>query len=336
MLHFGGIADQELDAVAGETHPAGRFRRRHGQVHQALEGGVLLLHSFAVRFIDGFDGSHQAGFGKLHIGIRREREGHGVPDIVGARHLTEQGAGLEENRVRESHDAAGRLEVGVAAGYLHEVEAHQPDFEDIAGHAGDCDAVADAQSVAADQEKVSDDRYDHVLKRDRQARGQESGVSGQRAELVDQPYDDRRGNDAGDHHAPHEEKLFAAPRVAHVAEGATAPEFRNAENHQDCEDEPDGTEQQIAGSRAVTLPRGLALVHQAAARDIDLESMLAQWNHSGRHLFETCAQGFNLLTVGVHLLHGLGGGIVHGGVAAADGGREIGDNRGAEVIETLA
>src|SRR5262249_24588008 len=156
---------------------------------------------------------------------------------------------------------------------------------------GDGDAVADTQAVAADQEKVRNDRYDHVLKRDCQAGSQESGVGGQRAELVDQPHDDCRSNDAGDYDAPQEEKLLAAPRVAHVAKGATAPEFRNDENDQDCEDQPEGTDQQIARGRAVTPPGDFALVDEAAARDINLESMLAQRNHNGRCLFETCAQG---------------------------------------------
>ena len=65
LLHFGGIADEELKAVAGEAQPAYWFRRRHGQINQALEGGVLLLDSFAVRFVDRFDSRHQAGFGRV-------------------------------------------------------------------------------------------------------------------------------------------------------------------------------------------------------------------------------------------------------------------------------
>src|SRR6267142_571835 len=100
--------------------------------------------------------------------------------VVGCFISAEQGTGMEENRIRESDDTTGGLEVGGASGHLHEVEAHQADFEDIASHAGDGDAVAHAQAVAADLEKVGDDRYDDVLKRDRQAGGQESGVRGQR------------------------------------------------------------------------------------------------------------------------------------------------------------
>jgi hypothetical protein len=58
LLHFGGIAKEKLDAVASETQPSDWFRRRHRQVYQALEGGVLLLDSFTVRLVDSFDGRH--------------------------------------------------------------------------------------------------------------------------------------------------------------------------------------------------------------------------------------------------------------------------------------
>ena len=84
---------------------------------------VLLLDSFAVRLVDSFGGRHQPVLGGLRVVIRRKSKCDGVPDIIGTRHLAENSAGLEENRIRESDDATGGLKAGVAARHFHEIQA---------------------------------------------------------------------------------------------------------------------------------------------------------------------------------------------------------------------
>ena len=85
--------------------------------------------------------------------------------------LVETCGGLEDDRVREDDYAACGLNVVAAAAHLHEMNANEANIEDIAGDSGDLHTIADADSVASDQEEVAGYGENDILQCDCYAGG---------------------------------------------------------------------------------------------------------------------------------------------------------------------
>ena len=111
------------------------------------------------------------------------------------------------------------------------MNAYQPDLDNFSGHAGNLHAIADAQSVFADQEEVSDDGDNYVLQGDCHTCSKQTGEGHSRSELGCERENDDYCNRDPEHNPAQQEKLVSATSVVNVAERGTAPNL-SQDNHQ--------------------------------------------------------------------------------------------------------
>src|SRR5579863_6478144 len=122
---------------------------------------VLALDTLAIAREDLVDGLEQAFFGEAIIAVGRQRERDLIPDKIGPGNLLEKvSTRLKDDRIGEDDDTPGGLAIVIVAAEFHQRQLHQPDIDDIAGHARDLHAIANLDAEFADEEEISRQRQD--------------------------------------------------------------------------------------------------------------------------------------------------------------------------------
>src|SRR5579871_1757973 len=220
-----GVADNELEhGGVGELQARLGLGRTQGDFEAALSVVELALDDPAILFENRFDNGAELFLDKLVVAFWRQGDGDFVPGIFGSGQLLEKWrTGLKENGVGEHDDATGWIKLDARAGEFHQIEAHEADVDHVAGHAGDADAVADANAVAADDEEICGDREQDCLQADGDTGGDEPSKCRERTEFADKSHDEHDADEEADDEAPHQEELAATARFVNVAEDEPAP-----------------------------------------------------------------------------------------------------------------
>jgi hypothetical protein len=127
------------------------------------------------------------------------------------------------------------MQVSAGAGEFGKVDAHQSDIDNRTGDSGDGDAIAAANAVAANQERLCNYGQDHVLQGHRDAGSQQAGVSGKGPNLAYKAEHDDDCDRAGHHYTAYRQELRAAAHVADAAESNATPHRGNHDHRADRE-----------------------------------------------------------------------------------------------------
>src|SRR5580692_3970621 len=105
------------------------------------------------------------------------------------------------------------------------METYQSDVNDFARHRSYLHAASHPNAVFPDQEEVTDDRHNHVLKGDGDSRGDQAGKRGNRSDFGNESEDQDQGDRDPNNDASHQEKLVTATRVVNVTKDGSPPEL---------------------------------------------------------------------------------------------------------------
>src|SRR6185437_8221687 len=196
---------------------------------------------------------------------------------------------------------------------LHHVEARDADLDHSAGNAGDGDAIPHAHTVTANDEEVGGNREQDGLQAYGNARGDESGEGGERAELRDEAEDDDEAAEKADDHAPYHQKLATAAQIGNVTHRGAAPRLANDSQKQQSTGDEGEADQQRAQDRLVFGIDCDAPAGKRAALLIEKHHLLAEWKHRVGEHAEGCRQLVKLFPRSEDVLRigGRGGFEVH-------------------------
>src|ERR1700747_134372 len=126
----------------------------------------------------------------MEIAIGGELQDDFTPAKVDSGNLFEKsGGGLEDNGVGERHDSSGGFGIGGNIAQFEQVKTHQSDVNDFAGNRAYLDAVSHPNAVFSDQEEVTDNRHNDVLKGHGHAGGDQASEGRHRSDFGDESKD---------------------------------------------------------------------------------------------------------------------------------------------------
>src|SRR5215469_4420110 len=125
------------------------------------------------------------------------------------------------------------------------MKTHEANVYNLAGYIANLDAIANPNSVFADQEKIGHDRHNDVLQGYGDARGDQSGKSYNRTHLRGERQENNHNNCHPHHHPADQKELVAAADVMNVAERCSSPDFTDSDDRPNQRPEHRQAEQQL-------------------------------------------------------------------------------------------
>ena len=126
------------------------------------------------------------------------------------------------------------------------MDSDETDLHHLAGDSRDLHSVSHTQTILANEEEISHHGHDHILQRDRNSGGEQSGESDCRSQLGSKPQDDDHADRRPHDDSPEEQKLVPPPGITNVTEAGPAPDFSNRKYRRGENQEHAQPEQELA------------------------------------------------------------------------------------------
>ena len=181
-------------------------------------------------------------------------------------------------------------EIQARAGQFHQVKANQADIDYITGDSGHADAVAHANSISSDDEKIRCHGEQNGLQANSYPGSNKSGECCQRAEFADETENQDNYKQKPDYDPAQHQELAAAARVADIAEGDATPDFRKKQNDRQRPDNPDDPQQKRTQDESGFAGDGVAPLLKIRPRVVQNNDFLAKGKHDVGELFEALRQ----------------------------------------------